>query len=91
MALLFLNNPVLKPLGQDRHLCQVGGQLLLLGAQSDVTEPEQREGSFHTMGGLVQCGEACTGCGGCLHKGLPAMGVKTRPGRRESVGVEIGN
>lgn len=42
----------------NRHLCQVGGQLLLTVAQSGVTEPEQSEGSIHTVGGLVQCVEA---------------------------------
>lgn len=82
MALLFLNNFVLKPLEQERHLCQVGGQLLFTVTQSDVTEPEQSEGSIHTVGGLVQCVEASQTVR-VFAEGLPAMGVKTRPGEEE--------
>lgn len=51
--------------------------------QSGVTEPERREGRFHTVGGLVQCVEACTGCGGYLHRGCLPWVSRPGQGRRE--------
>lgn len=61
-------------------------------ARSGVTEPKQRKGSIHAVGGWAQGAEVRAGGGGCLHRRCLAQGA--RPGQGEEgvqKAVEIGN